>query len=166
MKNIACCSRLALNILVFVAIVGELPIQLSAATITVSNTNDGGSGSLRQAIQDAAAGDTINFSVTGSITLTTGELLVAADLVIVGPGAAGLAISGNTNSRVFEIGSNATVTISNLTIRDGHAPDGMTAGSDGESGGGIYNSSAQTLAGCAVSGNTGGYGDGLVADLN
>ena len=33
-----------------------------AATITVNNGNDSGPGSLRQAIVDASAGDTINFA--------------------------------------------------------------------------------------------------------
>jgi hypothetical protein len=35
-----------------------------AATITVSNLNDSGTGSLRQAIADATPGDSINFAVT------------------------------------------------------------------------------------------------------
>jgi hypothetical protein len=47
---------------------------VSAAIITVTNINDNGPGSLRQSILDAAPGDTINFSVTGAIRLTSGEL--------------------------------------------------------------------------------------------
>ena len=42
-----------------------------AATIIVTNTNDSGSGSLRQAIADAANGDTINFSLTYPATTVT-----------------------------------------------------------------------------------------------
>ena len=34
-----------------------------AATVTVINTNDSGADSLRQAITNAASGDTINFAV-------------------------------------------------------------------------------------------------------
>jgi hypothetical protein len=95
-----------------------------AATNTVINTNDNGIGSLRQAIQDAASGDTINFSVTGVITLTNGELLITKDLTIIGPGVPNLTISGNMNSRIFEISSNVTVNISDLTVRDGQASNG------------------------------------------
>jgi hypothetical protein len=47
-----------------------------AATITVANTNDNGPGSLRQALLDTNAGDTIAFAVTGTIVLTSDGLVV------------------------------------------------------------------------------------------
>src|SRR6266849_5575211 len=86
----------------------------SADTITVVNTNDSGPGSLRQALADANDGDTINFdsSLTGTITLTSGELLVNDSITISGPGANTLAVNGNAASRVFHIASGKTVTIS------------------------------------------------------
>src|SRR5713101_7312348 len=73
-----------------------------AATITVMNTNDSGPGSLRAAIANAngtAGADVIAFdpSVTGTITLTSGELLITDDLTISGPGAKNLAVDGNAN---------------------------------------------------------------------
>ncbi len=91
-----------------------------AATITVTNPNDSGPGSLRQAIADAASGDTINFGITGTITLTSGELAITKNLTISGPGAANLAISGNNASRVFYVNGGA-VTISGLTVQNGRA---------------------------------------------
>src|SRR6476620_5398616 len=63
-----------------------------ADIITITNTNDSGPGSLRQALADANDGDTINFAVTGAIALTTGELLVNKSLTISGPGAGVLAV--------------------------------------------------------------------------
>lgn len=93
-------------------------------TLTVSNPNDNGAGSLRQAIQDAVDGDTINFSVVRMIALTNGPLPITNRLSIIGPGLANLAISGGNSSRLFEIRSNAVLIISGLTIRDGRAPDG------------------------------------------
>src|SRR5581483_10746624 len=70
--------------------------QVSAATITVTNTNDSGAGSLRQAIADAMPGDTINFSVTGAITLTSGALGITKNLTIQGPGANQLTVQRST----------------------------------------------------------------------
>src|SRR6266567_2863543 len=69
-------------------------LSTQAATITVTNTNDSGVGSLRQAIADANDGDTIHFGITGTITLTTGELLVDKSVTISGPGAASLTVDG------------------------------------------------------------------------
>src|SRR6266516_1049991 len=56
-------------------------------TITVTNTNDSGTGSLRQALTDAHDSDTINFAVTGAISLTSGELVINKNITISGPGA-------------------------------------------------------------------------------
>ena len=52
--------------------------NLHAATITVTSTADSGAGTLRDALASASDGDTIDFSVTGTITLTStnGELSV------------------------------------------------------------------------------------------
>jgi len=129
-----------------------------AATITVTNTNDSGAGSLREAITNAAPGDTINLSVTGTITLTTGELLINKDLTISGPGADSLAISGNNASRVFKI-TTGTVNISGMTIRNG-------SGSGAGGGGGVNNSGTLTLSGVTISNNSegAGFGGGAIFD--
>src|SRR5437868_15176369 len=86
-----------------------------ANVITVTNTNDSGPGSLRQALADVNDGDTINFAVTGTIGLTSGELVVDNSITISGPGATNLNVNSNT-SRVFHIGSGKNIRISGLTI--------------------------------------------------
>lgn len=57
-------------------------IHADAATITVTNTNDSGPGSLRQALRDAHDGDTINLAVRGTITLTSGGLPINKNIAI------------------------------------------------------------------------------------
>jgi hypothetical protein len=146
---------------------GAFELASSGAILTVTNTGNSGHGSLRKAIATANPGDTILFSITGTITLTGGELLINKNLTITGPGALQLAIDGNHADRVFEIGSGATVTISRLTIKNGNAPfngagllnrgtltlmNSMVSGnSDGS---GIYNNGTLTLMNSTVSGNS------------
>ena len=76
----------------------------TAATFTVTNTNDSGAGSLRDAVAQANAApgaNTIDFSVTGTIVLTSGAIQIIDALTIQGPGADQLTIDGNANGRIF-----------------------------------------------------------------
>ena len=85
-----------------------IALSTQAATITVTNTNDSGAGSLRQALADANDGDTIEFGVTGIITLTTGELLVNKSITVNGPGSGNLSIDGNRTTRVLHVSRSVT----------------------------------------------------------
>ena len=134
------------------------PTPSPTPTIIVTNTNDSGPGSLRQALADASDGDIIGFAVTGTIGLTSGELLVAKNITISGPGAENLAVNGNNQGRVFHIASGQTVTISGLTIMNGHTT---------EFGGGVLNDHAVLiLSNCTITGNsaTGNIGGGIHND--
>ena len=91
-----------------------------AATLTVTTLTDSGAGSLRGQLAAAASGDTINFGVTGTITLTSGELVASKNLTITGPGASALSLSGNNTPRVFNLANgNINIAISGLTIANG-----------------------------------------------
>jgi hypothetical protein len=119
---------------------------------TVTNLNDAGAGSLRDALTQVCDGGTINFQagLTGTITLTTGKLLVNKNVTITGPGASVITVSGNNVTRVFEVVPAKTVAISGLTIANGLATGAFPA----NEGGGIFNDhSALTVANCVLSGN-------------
>ena len=134
-----------------------IALSTHAATITVTNTNDTGAGSLRQALADARDGDTIHFGVTGTITLMTDELLVDKSITIDGPGSANLTIDGNQAIHDFHVSGGVTAIIAGLTISHG--------GGVGFGGGGIYNDhSTLTIDRCTVSGNHGSAGGGVYND--
>jgi len=94
--------------------------RINAATFTVTNLNDAGAGSLRQAILDAnsnAGADVINFSITGTISLTSGQISVTDALTITGPGMNLLTINQTTDNRVFITATGAiTFVLQDLTL--------------------------------------------------
>ncbi|MGO9244562.1 MAG: choice-of-anchor Q domain-containing protein [Verrucomicrobiia bacterium] len=168
---------------------GAAPASLSAATITVTSTNDNGPGTLRDVLASAANGDVINFSLTtpATIRLTSGELLVTNSVTIAGPSPANLAVNGNSIYRVFYIGSNATVTIGGMMItQSGYLNGGgiwndhatltvtnctLSSNSGGSAGGGIYNTGSLTVTASTLSGNSagassGGNGGGIYSSGN
>jgi hypothetical protein len=129
--------------------------KLLSTTWTVSSlADDGSAGTLRSEIgqADATAGDNIiNFSGTGTITLSGTELELnntsgdpKQTIEITGPGANLLSVSGNNASRVFQVDANVTASISGLTITCGTT----------DHGGGLLNYGTATLTNCTVSGNT------------
>jgi hypothetical protein len=124
---------------------------------TVTNLLDSGTGSLRQAIAATPAGGTVDFQpgLSGTITLTSGELAIAKNLTITGPGANTLTVSGNHPSRVFEIATSFTVNISGLTIADGSVT-GTT------NGGGIFNAGTLTITASTDRNNSGFNGGGIL----
>jgi hypothetical protein len=106
------------------------------STFLVTNLNDSGAGSLRQAILDANANpdaDVIRFApgLLGTIVLTGGQLDITEDLTIDGPGANRLTVSG----------SSTAVAIYHLTIANGLAMGATVVGDFGPVtlGGGILN---------------------------
>ena len=145
-----------------------------AANFVVSNTNDNGPGSFRQAVFDAnaAAGpDTLSFNVPfpATITLTTGQVLISDALIITGPGSGSLTIDGNASNRVIVIvtpvgvgedicsiaSADFPVSISGLTLANG------VRNVANSSGGGLYSEKTLTLDDVVVSGNTAFSGGGI-----
>jgi len=126
--------------------------------IKVTNIADNGAGSLRDAIAKAQSNDVITFILPSAakITLTSGQITIpeAKNLTIDGSGVTNLTISGNNNSRIFNIKSNSSsvnqFTLKNLILADGVAPseplaaDGSTPDTS-QRGGAILSGSSSTL---------------------
>jgi hypothetical protein len=92
-----------------------------AGTIVVTNCDDSGAGSLRDAVDNAVTGDVIDLSslACSAITLSTGLVSTVDDLTLTGPGAGALAIDGNDAVRVIEQQGYGMLTVEGLTIRNG-----------------------------------------------
>jgi hypothetical protein len=92
----------------------------------VTNTNDSGPGSLRQAVLDDVSGDEpIDFApgLDGQIITLASPILISHNVTITGPGASMLTISGGGTTEVFEIKA-GTVSISGVTISGGFSTQG------------------------------------------
>ena len=121
--------------------------------IVVSNTNDSGAGSLRQAVADVDPGGNISFAAAlngQTILLAGNDITISKNLTIDASSLAdGITISGNNSSRIFRISLGSVVTMEKLTIIDG-----LEIGSIESDGGGIFNSGDLTLIQSTVSDNS------------
>ena len=138
------------------------------ATLIVTNLNDSGTGSLRQAVLDANASidvaDEIRFAdgMTGTVVLTTGQLVLTDDVTIIGDTTgdrrADITISGNNTSRIFnQTGTNTDVSLQSLTL--------VNAGTASIFGGAVraYESGTLAISDSTISGNTSRSGSGVYA---
>ena len=131
------------------------------ANQTVSSLADDGPGTLRYAINlinsgFGGSGNTITFSVTGTIALLSGRLQITHDMVIAGPGAASLTIAraadASTTFPIFQITANHTVTISGVSVTQGKSVFEDTYRSGGAIG---LGAATLTLDSCALADNQG-----------
>jgi len=106
------------------------------SSISVGNSNDSGSGSLRQAIANICAGGTITFTGDTTVYLAS-TLTIDKNMTIDGSGHS-VTVSGDTggdgsgNVRVFYVNSSLTFNLKNLAVTKGYVSG---------SGGGLYNNS-------------------------
>ena len=170
---------LVASILLFVGLVTAVFPQTAHAAplVTVINLNNSGAGSLRQAIADVDPGGTIEFSVSGTIVLTS-ELVINKNLTIDGGNV--ITVSGNNATRVFNVTA-GNVTFDSLTIVNGNSPnhgggirnDGtltvtnstLSGNSANDRGGGIYNTGTLAVTNSTLSGNSANLGGGIRNDV-
>jgi hypothetical protein len=128
---------------------------------TVTDLHDtAGSSSdvtLRYAITHADANpnstSTIDFNVTGTIALGSDLPALSANVIINGPGASSLTISGGNDDAILSSTlSNVTVSVSGLTLANAYVSGG---------GGAIDNDGTLTVTGCTIADNTASGGGGI-----
>jgi hypothetical protein len=138
LRGVALATFLVGGALLFVT-----PVRADASTIAVTNCNDVGPGSLRQAVSDAQSGDTITFASSTNcgpltaIVLSRGPITISKTLTIQGPVFPTQTLNGNNASQALIVTAGADVTIVNMTVENGHSGNG--------NGGAIYNSGNLTL---------------------
>jgi len=133
----------------------------------VSNTDDGdystGQNTLREAIANASAGDTITFdsSIAGQTIILAEQLTIDKNLTIDGTGQS-ITISGDNTTRVFYL-TVGPMTLDNLTIVNGNAN-----GNTSNNGGGIMMDIGKTLTinNCTFSNNSAIYGGVIYSNNN
>jgi len=128
-----------------------VPFVVTTTADTDDGTCNASDCTLREAINAANATVGTNViifgrGVTGVITLQPGlgTLTITKSVIIRGPGARLLSVSGNGAIRVFSFNSGSSA-ISGLTIRDGSKTDAAGSGRS-TFGGGIFNVQNATLA--------------------
>ncbi|MCL2296507.1 MAG: Ig-like domain repeat protein [Methanomassiliicoccaceae archaeon] len=156
--------------------------EAAGSTLTVTNENDSGAGSLRAALASAQNGDIIVFDpAVATVTLTGGEILFSQrDLIIDGSvgHVSGVIITrgGTSEFRLLNCTAPAgTLTLKGLTLQNGKTGSTDTSGSGGgmyvncalaaencnftgnstqSTGGGIYSGQAVSMTDCTFTGNT------------
>jgi uncharacterized repeat protein (TIGR02543 family) len=128
--------------------------ETCSPVITVTNANNTGAGSLRNAIAGLCSGGTITFSGDYTVTLAS-ELAISKNMTIDGAGH-NVTVSGNHVTRVMNL-TGGTINLNQLTIANGY----FDAGYSGESGAGIYvNGATLNVSNSTFSGNTTGWPGG------
>jgi hypothetical protein len=125
---------LGFSLLLPIILLGVLSqVDVYASNYVVNTTIDGGPGSLRQAVLDANQNpgpDIITFDLAPQsiITLTYGTLadfiIISDTLTIDGGTAVSLTISGNNERNIFTIAPGTTVTLTELTLKNGRFDNG------------------------------------------
>ncbi len=133
-KNKFSMKIILFTIILFIGMIGH------ATTITVTNTNDSGVGSLRAASNVVIDGDIIRFDSnlisagSAAIILTTGDIdFSGKSITIVGlyNNTDTLFISGNNSSRIFSFNGAAKVVLDSLVLINGNGNGAYNSGYGG-----------------------------------
>ena len=148
----------------------QLEDRTTPATFVVTNAVDGGTGSLRDAINlananpdadtivfaPALAGATINLTTVGDTSIGPSGLIVSAPVTIAGTGQTITRPAASPEFRLFAVALGGGLTLQNLTLSNGIARGGAgvaAAGGAAGLGGAVYNIGSLSITGCTLTGN-------------
>ena len=126
----------------------QLIVVPAPTELVVTNLDDSGTGSLREALALIADDGMITFDPSlagGTLTLTSGQLTIDSPVTIDASAAASVTISAGSASRVIEVAAGVSAALNNVVIRDGAAAP---------QGGGILNHGVLSLNRVVVTDNT------------
>lgn len=171
------CKSLTLGTAVFAAgSLCALPIShaTAATTVKVTNCNDTGPGSLRDAAARAATGDVIDLRTAGCSRIKlAGQPITLPQAVIriIGPGRYKMVIDGDYKSSVLRHTGSNTLWVQDVSVE--HGAHKVYAGQDMAQGGCIYSNGVVRIDGtevrhCGAYGTQGAQGGGIFAarDVN
>jgi PKD domain/HYR domain len=137
---------------------GGLVTPAHAATLTVTDcSGDNGPGQIGTVINSASAGDTITFSCSGDIPLTS-TLTISKNLTLDGSGQS-VTLDGGGSVQVLSVNSGVTFTLNALTIA--HGSDSSVGGGGLYNNGGTVSITNSTFANNSASGGNASEGGGL-----
>lgn len=136
-------TRFGLFAALFVTLGQTTPARAATLTVTDCSAPSGAAGQLVETIAAASPGDTVNFSCSGTITLSA-TLNIAKNLTLDGSGQT-VTISGGNAVRVLLIDPGITVNLNQLTLSGGTVTG---------PGGGIVNQGDLTVSNSTISGNS------------
>ncbi|MFN8531109.1 MAG: Calx-beta domain-containing protein [Anaerolineae bacterium] len=136
----------------------SVDVTIAANGLLVTNGNDSGEGSMRQAVLNANAdgvNSAISFSGVSTVSLTSGTLNLVNNGTITINGGAGVTVQGNGGFALMNIAAGTVASLDNLTLTNGFAVNGAGA---------IANSGALTITNSTLNGNTANNGAGGVVN--
>lgn len=147
---------------------------------TVENPDNTGDDTLRDVLDQAEPGDYVVFELDGEDIELMAPIDVDKLVHLEGPGADELTIDAQGEDRLFELGEDAELELSGVTLTGGEAPEDEGGGAiynegtltlvevvvednraDGESGGAVYNDGTVRLERSTIRDNEGRFGGAI-----
>lgn len=145
----------------------EARIAVTVTPRLVTSAADTGTGTLRDSIAAAEAGDVLAFDTTGAfaglqtVTLAGGQLTLENSLTIVGPGRDLLTLEGGGSQRLFAVEPGVEVSLSGMTLQGGVGQDGGGSVLQNSAGGAVANRGTLTLTDLRLTDNSATLGGAL-----